>query len=91
MSGARQVELKRLSPNGEGPLPEGAVGLHRVRSDGAELSIEDTGWGPVRTQKLPYAADALNILESAVCGSAGEPQPGGSGTSQGSKPTIHPY
>lgn len=76
--------LKRLSPNGKGPIPGRAAVLLRVRSHGADLGIEDTGWGPVGTKTLPYAAGAaLNILgEAAVCGPAGEPQPGGPGTSQ---------
>lgn len=77
VSDARQIELKRLSPNGEYPITEGAAGLHSARSRGADLGIEDTSWGPVGTQKLPYAAgSASDILgESAVSGPAGEPQP----------------
>lgn len=75
-SDARQIELKRLSPNGEYPIPEGAAGLHPARSRGADLGIKDTSWGPVGTQKLPYAAGAASDIlgESAVSGPAREPQ-----------------
>lgn len=77
MSDARQIELKRLSPNGEYPFSEGAAGLHPERSRGADLGIEDTGWGPVGTQKLPYAAGAASDIlgESAVSGPARDLQP----------------